>query len=169
MDETIERSLRRRAMDCLARKPMTRRELVERLSPLADSAPHAVDDVLDELEGEGYVDDAKLAGEYLLARSERLGHGRRRMLDELIRRGVDRAVAERAWSRLEGEGLLDDGSSLERRVDRAVAGASIDAREYRRLFNKFVRAGFGASEVGAALRPHLDAGSAGEWNDDDCC
>ena len=31
MDESIERSLRRRAMDCLARKPMTRHELGERL------------------------------------------------------------------------------------------------------------------------------------------
>lgn len=157
-------------MECLSRKPMTRHELSERLKNVGAPQASEIDAVLDALEGEGYVDDARLAGDFLLARAERLGYGRRRLLDELLRRGVDRATAERTWSRLEADGLLDDSASLELRVARAIGPSGrIDARAYRRLFGKFVRAGFGASEVGSALRPHLQSDGNEDWNEDDLC
>jgi len=78
---------RRRAMDLLARREHSRRELERKLA--ARSFDEAlVRDVLDELEREGLLSAERFAQSFIEARYAR-GQGPRRIGRELAQRGVD--------------------------------------------------------------------------------
>ncbi len=141
-----------RALDLVSRRPLTRAELLRKLAfegyPAGDR-----EEAVARLAASGLLDDARLASHFLLTRSERLGHGRERLLAELVRRGVEREVAERAWAEAVGAGDLDPGAGLAREVERrAIAqGGRLDEKRYARVYNALLRAGFEPEKVEAAL------------------
>jgi len=139
----------------LARRPLTGQELRSRLERRGHTLD-AIEAALDRLVGDGHVDDGALALEFILLRSARLGHGRRRLLSDLERRGVDRAEAARAWQRaVEMEGLDPEEPLHKRvRVELERCGGRLDLRAYRRVYNSLLRAGFDAEAATRTLSPH---------------
>lgn len=93
MDESVS-VLRRRAMDLLARREHSRRELRGKLLARSDAGVR-VDEVLDRLEQEGLLSDRRFAEAFVRSRVGR-GHGPLRIRQELRQRGVDEAVVEQA-------------------------------------------------------------------------
>jgi regulatory protein len=150
-DETREAPAGRDALALLARRPRTARELRDGLLGRGHDAA-AVEQVVAALERSGHIDDVRLAAHWVVTRATRLGHGPRRLVESLVRRGVDRDVARVAWDRAVEQGDLDPAALIRRQIRRRVGAArSIDRRTYGRVYNALLRAGFGAAAVEAEL------------------
>jgi regulatory protein len=157
------------AMSLLARRPLGEAELRRRLET-AGHDPQACDAACRRLRDDGYLNDARLAEEYIVARSARLGHGPERLISELVRRGLDEDVVAAAWQRLVERGDLDPRELLRAELRRRLApyGSKLDRRAYARVYNTLLRSGFPADDVSEALRPHRPntppGGRSAEWD-----
>ena len=142
----------REALRLLGIRPLTVAELRQRLEARGH-APDAIDEVAERVERQGYVDDAELARNYIVSRALRLGHGPRRLIEDLVRRGVARDTARAAWACAVDRGDLDCEALLRRELERRLgpAPAELDPRNQRRVYNALLRAGFEASAVHRAL------------------
>lgn len=98
------------AVKLLARRAHFRRELEVKLRRRSHE-DDAVEDALDRLEEQGYLDDAEASRAWLRPRLERGGWGRARLLAELTSRGVDHGVASAILDEL----LPDDDLEAARR------------------------------------------------------
>jgi regulatory protein len=154
----------RSALPLLARKPLTGAELTDALSERGLEAG-AVEQAVERLREEGYIDDRKLALHYILARSERLGHGASRLLRELERRGVEKETARSAWDEAVLEHGLAEDELLRREVRRRVdrSGGRLDLAGFRRVYNALLRAGFDPHAVRSELE---EFSSFSELSDD---
>jgi regulatory protein len=139
----------------LARRPLTRAELVSRLRARGYDET-ALDEVLERLEKMGYVDDLALSLDYIVTRANRLGHSHHKLLLDLERRGVDRTVARNAWNRALEQGDVHPVKILRSRVSKELArsGGALDRKAYRRVYNALLRAGFDAASVVDELSQH---------------
>jgi regulatory protein len=142
----------------LARRPLTEAELCRGLAALGH-AERSVKEACRRLRSSGYIDDLELAVDFILTRSRRLGHGPSRLLDELVRRGVARPVAESALGRVVERGELDPREQLREQIRRRRRGrvGRLAPGEYARVYNALLRAGFEADAVRQELDPQLAA------------
>ncbi len=146
-------ALRASALRMLALREHARGELERKLARPRGSwdapDPQLLRQVLDELQAQGLLDEARFA--QVLARRVARRHGRARVLGELRRHGLDETLIARAA----GEALAE----LEPESDRALrlllrhhprppADAAQRARQMRFLQAR----GFGADAIRAALR-----------------
>ena len=83
---------RRRAMDFLARREHSRWELRHKVTA-AGATGNLADEVLDALEAEGLLDDARFVESFVAARAVK-GQGPVRISQELDRRGVAEPLIE---------------------------------------------------------------------------
>jgi regulatory protein len=83
------------ALDLLARKSWTRRDLAARLRRRG-APPDVADAVVAELEGRGYVDDRAFAAAWAESRARSRSFGRQRLQEELRARGVARPLVDAA-------------------------------------------------------------------------
>jgi regulatory protein len=127
----------------LARRPLSRVEVRTRLERRGHG-PDEIEAACERLGELGYLDDADLAFDFILARSTRLSHGPEKLVDALCRRGVERVVAEAALQRARAEGELCDADLLRRRLRRHLREPEgpLDRRDYARVYNALRRAGF---------------------------
>jgi regulatory protein len=141
--KSADRSAYAGALPLLARKPLTRAELRAALIGRGHAAGE-VEDAIDRLGGDGYLDDRKLALHYILARSERLGHAPARLIRELEERGVAAGTALSAWQEAVDDHGLDEEQLLRREARRRIArcGGRLDVSSYRRVYNALLRAGY---------------------------
>ena len=84
-----------RAMNMLAFRARSRTELKRQLIQKGEEPPR-VDQVLERLERAGYLDDADFARQFARAKALGAGMSRRRVQQELARKGVEREVANSA-------------------------------------------------------------------------
>jgi regulatory protein len=83
------------ALELLARKPWTRRDLARRLRRRGASVDMA-EAVVADLEARGYIDDRAFAVTWAEVRARERAIGRERLREELLVRGVARPLAETA-------------------------------------------------------------------------
>jgi regulatory protein len=143
------------ALRLLRLKPRTVTELRDALLA-SGHAVEAVEEIVARFAEAGYLDDLRLADHYIVTRADRKGHGRERILSELVRRGVDPAVARRAWDRVVADSRIDPDAALEREVRKRLATARLplDERGYVRMYNALLRAGFEPGAIESALEPY---------------
>lgn len=155
-----------RALDLLAVRARSTVELRRRLARL-DASPDDVDWVEARLRGQGYLDDASFARQY--ARSRILGGGvaRRRIQDELYRRGVQREVALEAIDAALADTQLDEFAAARAAAERRARSLeSLDpAVARRRLYGFLARRGYEPGVVSRVVREVL--GSSGAANIDE--
>jgi len=157
-DRCVE-SARGEALVLLSRRPLSERELRDGLLERGHAAA-VVEAVIEALRRVGHVDDRRLALHYVQTRSARLGHGPRRLIGALVRRGVDEACARAAWDAAVRDGDVDPVELIRRQLRRRVGPTGqLDRAGYRRVYNALLRAGFTTEEVReelASLRHGLD-------------
>lgn len=143
--------LREKALGLIARRPMSRRELVERLTrPPRDakSPPVPLEEaeaVADRLEELGYLDDRAYARQ-VAEQARGKGYGARRIRDELYRRGVPREFWEEAL-----EDLPSPQNAIDAFVQKRLAGWDGDQRALKRVADALARRGYGWEEIRDAL------------------
>lgn len=120
------------------------REEVRRKLTRGGFAPEAVDSALARLEELGYVNDREYAERYA---SIRLGrrYGPRRVVQELLRRGIPQAMAEEAVTnaRVEGEVERQAYEAAARRA-RRLSSETDERKRSKKLYDFLVRRGFDA-------------------------
>jgi len=148
------------ALRFLARRPLTEAEVRARLTRKGFAEPQ-VDAATARCRELGYLNDASLALDFIVARANRLGHGRLRLLRDLERRGVDRSVARRAMETAIDEASVSYPDLLRQQVKTRVdaAGGRLEPRSYRRVYNALLRRGFETSAIVSALDPFYDPGT----------
>jgi regulatory protein len=162
MTETSKprRSTYERALDMLEARARAvtelRRLLIKKGEPVAE-----VDAAIERLRGSGVLDDANFA--YQLTRSKALGAGfsRRRIQQELAKRGVAREVSDQAIERVFDEEGVETDASIERIARKKLRMlANVDApTRKRRLYGFLARRGYDSDDIARALRLVLaDAG-----------
>ncbi len=90
-------SLKGRALAYLARREHSRAELTRKLKPYAECSD-ALEALLDELVGAGWLSDQRFAESLVHRRANRFGA--RRLLDELKQHALDEALLERVDQQL---------------------------------------------------------------------
>lgn len=159
--------LNERAVEILSARPMSRKELVDKLtapkprkkrgegqpepSPEALEAERealrtAADGVADRFEELGLLNDEEYARTVVRHYSAK-GFGIRRIRDELYRRGVPRGFWDRALSELE-----TNDSSLDELVRKKLRGAEPTRENLKKVSDYLARRGFGWEEISSALR-----------------
>lgn len=141
------------AVKLLARRALTRRELVERLRARGH-APDDADDAVLRLEARGAVDDRELARAWIAGRGGTRGGDR--LVAELTARGVDTEVARAAWSAFRSEPAFDPAAAVARTVLRRLGPppGRADRGRLARVYNALLSEGFEPGAIAAALRPY---------------
>lgn len=138
-----------RAVQALARRDRSERELRQSLRPRAASA-EALDSVIARLRDHGYLDEARFAASRAAYQAEVNRHGAERALRDLRARGVSAPLAARAVAesyRGRGEAALLRAYLRKKRLT-----APRDPRHAAQLFRRLRLAGFSAPACAAALR-----------------
>jgi regulatory protein len=152
-DPARKRSTYDRALDMLEARARgvaeLRRLLLRKGEPEAD-----VDAAIERLRANGLLDDANFARQ--LTRSKALGAGlsRRRIAQELAKRGLDRAVSSEAIEDVFESEEVDEAASLERvaRKKLRTMGNLDDATRRRRLFGFLARRGYESDDIQRVVR-----------------
>ena len=164
--------LNARAVELLSARPMSRQELVDKLSAPArrrrkpgEDAPESDPEALaqerdhlrrgaekaaDRLEELGLLNDGEYARAVVRHYSSK-GYGVRKLRDELYRRGVPRELWEDALGELE-----PDTSGIDRLLTQKLRGAEPTRENLKRASDYLARRGFGWEEISAAIERYRD-------------
>ncbi len=141
-------------MGKLTAQARTRHELAETLKQ-RNIPEGAAEKVLNRMEEVGLVDDAEFARSWVASRQRRRRLSKRALSVELVRKGVDRDLADAALEQVESE----DEYAAARDLGRSKA-ASLDgldrAVQYRRLAGALARRGFNAEVSRQVISELLD-------------
>lgn len=170
--------LNERAVELLSARPMSRKELVDKLcapsrrrsktgAPETETEPdpealarqreelrQAAETAADRLVDLGLLNDEEYA-KAVVRHYGGKGYGPRKLRDELYRRGVPREFWEAALDELEM-----DRDGLDRLVRQKMKGAEPTRENLKKVSDYLARRGFGWEEVSAALRRY-----GAEWED----
>jgi regulatory protein len=148
-DQTVKRA-KQQAYRLLSYRSRTAGELRDRLRQKGFGLT-LIDEVLHQLEGEGYVNDRKFAGDWARYRLQAKPIGRRRLALELQRRGLDRALIEEVLREVYSE---FDEVTLARQVAQKrlrVAGSLQTQNERQRIVRYLAGQGFDSHVIRSAL------------------
>ena len=141
-----------RSLDMLARAPRSVRDLRRRL--LLKGEPEGdVDAAIERLTAVGLLDDAAYARAFVRAKVSSQGLSRRRLQQELAKRGVARDIADAAIVEVLHDDNVDETANIDRvarKKLRMLSGLDEDTQR-RRLFAFLARRGYEVDDVRAAV------------------
>src|SRR5688572_20057980 len=141
-----------RALDMLARAPRSVRDLRRRLL-LKGEGEADVDAAVERLTAAGLLDDAAYARAFARSKVSSQGFSRRRLQQELAKRGVARDVADAAIAEVLHDEDVDEVANIERvarKKLRALHGLD-EATQRRRLYAFLGRRGYLVDDVRVVL------------------
>ena len=138
---------RQQALKILERRDVSRKMLLDKLTEKGISCADA-EEVADWLCGLGVVNDERYAG-LVVRHYAAKGYGRRRIRDELYRRGIDREL----W-----DAALDELPETDDAVDRLLSArlrGAVSPEALQRAQSYLLRRGYSWDEVCAATERYL--------------
>ena len=147
--------LKEKALNLLARKPQSRKELERKLGEWEAGEEEAAA-ICDRMEELGYLNDASYAGMIVRHYSAK-GYGDKKIRDELYRRGVPRDLWDEAL-----EQAADPGPAIDAFVTKKLAGKTADRKELQKVSAALARRGYSWSDISDALRRYGE--TAAEWD-----
>jgi regulatory protein len=137
-----------RALNLLALRARSARELRRALVRKGEP-PHQVDAAIARLEAAGFLDDGAFARQFARSKAVGAGMSRRRIQQELGRRGVARAVGDEAVAIVFEEEQLDERAVVEnaaRKKLRSLKKLDAETRK-RRLYAFLARRGYERDDI----------------------
>ena len=134
-----------KALELLARKPQSRRELEKKLTQWG-AEEDEVQTVCDRMEQLGYLNDAEYAARVVRHYSAK-GFGPGKLRDELYRRGVPRDLWQEAMDQAE-----DPAQSIDAFVAKKLAGKTADRQTLKKVSDALARRGYRWPDINDALR-----------------
>jgi len=165
VDERIEAALARetsiittydRALNMIALRARSAAELRRLLLRKGEPAEY-VEIAVERLQRAGFLDDASFARQFARAKALGSGLSRRRLQQELARRGVARDIADSAIAEVFSEEHIDEGDTLERVARKKLKSLSrLDTQvQRRRLYSFLARRGYDSDDIARTLRAVL--------------
>ena len=147
-----------RALNMLAargRSSVELRRLLVRKGEPADS----VDIAIERLVSVGFLDDAAFARQFARSKGVSGGLSRRRLQQELGRRGVSRETGTEAIETVFVEEAVDEEAAIERVARKKLRSLSSldDATKRRRLYSFLARRGYDSDDIGRVTRQLLES------------
>lgn len=153
-EKALKTTLRRSAMDYLARREHSRAELYEKLLRKYPEHEDPISPVLDQLEHDNLLSDERFAEAYIRYRRNR-GFGPLLITQELRGKGVSNALLEIYLESHDPE-WRDSLIALIERKTRGKASIEGDMKARQKLFRFCLSRGFSADQIGRALRSDLE-------------
>ena len=149
---------KRVALRLLGLRPRSVQEMLRKLRERSHN-PSAAAEVVGRLEAQGLLDDAAFAEHFARVRSAK-GHGRGRLLTDLLARGVERRVAERAIDSVLEEEAVDELEVARQLALKRIGQMKGLPREvvFRRVVAHLARRGYRGREVVEAVTEALRDG-----------
>lgn len=141
--------LREKTLDLLARKPMSRKELEDKLAQW-EAGEEEILTICDRMEDLGYLNDAAYAQRVVRHYSAK-GFGEKKLRDELYRRGVPRQLWDEALAEVD-----DPADNIDAFVEKKLAGKNVDRKELKKVSDALARRGFSWNDISSALRRYED-------------
>jgi regulatory protein len=141
-----------RALTMLALRARSARELRRQLARKGEPADQ-VDVVIARLQENGFLDDGAFARQFARAKAVGAGMSRRRIQQELGRRGVAREIGDSAITDVFDEEQLDEAAVVEqaaRKKLRSLKSLDVETRK-RRLFAFLARRGYDLDDIKRAV------------------
>ncbi len=141
------------ATGALARRMRTERELrtiLHRRSEPGEAGERDIDAVLERLRQLNYLSDTRFAATYTRLRKEDQKLGRRRVEQDLMVKGVPRAVVEKQVGEAYAE--VDELKLAREYVERKRMMRPDGQKEQARIMGRLLRAGFSSGTVWKLLR-----------------
>jgi regulatory protein len=141
-----------RSLDMLARAPRSVRDLRRRLL-LKGETEADVAAAIQRLTGAGLLDDAAYARAFVRSKVSSQGFSRRRLQQELAKRGVARDVADAAIIEVLHDDEVDEAANIERaalKKLRTLHGLDEETQR-RRLYGYLARRGYDVGDVRAVV------------------
>lgn len=146
LNDSAHRSgLKDKALNALAARPLSRKELLDKLREKEASDDEAVE-IADWLEGLGLLNDAEYA-KTLAQHYAAKGYGPYKIKDELYRRGVPKSLWDAALEELE-----TPEEAIDALLRQKLKTQNPDRKELKRASNALARRGYSWSDISAALR-----------------
>ncbi len=143
----VEKSgLREKALGLIATRPLSRRELLKKLTAENDENTQAASEIADWLEDLGYLNDAEYA-KTVARHYAAKGYGEKKIRDELWRRGVPREYWDTA-----AEAAPPPGDGVDAFLRQKLRGKAPDEKDLKRLSAALARRGYGWSDIKEGLR-----------------
>jgi regulatory protein len=149
----VKRSTYERALDMLEARARGVTELRRLLIKKGEPEPE-VDAAIERLKASGVLDDANFARQLTRSKAIGAGQSRRRIGQELARRGVAREVSNEAIEEVFEEEGVDEGASIERvaRKKLRMLTKVDDATRRRRLYAFLARRGYDHDDISRVLQ-----------------
>ena len=148
MEELSFIKAREEAMHYLGFKSRTEKEVREKLH--GEYRDDIIDRVVELLKGYKLIDDEEYARLYVTDCLKLKGWGKRRILDELAKRGINRDKAEKYLDETE-DIMLEKAKKL---LEKRIGDKKVDMKDYKKHFYFFVRRGFDFSTAKEALKKY---------------
>jgi regulatory protein len=147
-----------RALNILAARARSAAELRRLLIRKGEPADQ-VDVAIDRLRSVGFLDDAAFARQFTRSKAVGAGVSRRRVQQELAKRGVARDVSDDAIEDVFTEEEIDESASIERVARKKLRTlAKLDPTvQRRRLYGFLARRGYDGDDIARVLRTVLTA------------
>ena len=140
-----ERALREKALNALTDRPMSRKELTDRLKSW-EAGQEEAEGVADWLEGLGLLNDEENA-KSLVRHYAAKGYGPYKLRDELYRRGIPKPYWEDALQEAE-----DPAEIIDALLRRRLGGGAADQKALKRASDALARRGYSWGDIHAGLR-----------------
>lgn len=153
-NEVLPKRAKLRAMNLLKGREYTTSQLHDKLK--AGGYPEEIiQAALDYVAGYHYTDDLRYAVEYIAGHEN--SRSRRRIEQDLLRKGIDRETLEQAWREWEEQGGSQDEEAMIRALlaKRKYDPQSADRKEQQRLYSFLLRQGFSGEQIRKAVTIQL--------------
>ena len=150
MSDAPQDALKKRALALLGRRAMSRRELVDKLAEKGEDA-EAAEIVADWLEEMRFLNDADYAAQVVEHYGAK-GYGRRRVEQELWRRGVPKDLWDAAL-----EALPEGTEELDRYLAQKLRGTLPDRKEEKRAADALLRRGYNWEQIAAGIERYKES------------
>jgi regulatory protein len=143
----FKNSLRNSAYYYLERGDKTRKELEDRMKRKVNIPPDLIPGILDELERDGYIDDARYAQNFIYSRTEYRKQGKSVIRMDLMRKGVDREIIDFALEGWDTEEEAERAQELIAKKIRTTRGMDRTKRN-QQIIGMLARKGYGGNVFG---------------------
>ena len=153
-EKTLRTTLRRAAMDLLARREHSRVELHDKLKRKYAEHDSLIPEILDQLEQDNLLSDDRFTEAYVRYRQNR-GFGPLLIAQELRNKGISNALMH-AHLQADDEQWQAHLNELIMRKSKHAVLSQLDMKARQKLFRFCLSRGFSSDQIGRALRSNLE-------------
>ena len=150
MEQVLPKRAKLRTMNLLKSREYTTKQLYDKLKS-GDYPEEIIKEALDYVGRFHYTDDLRYAVSYISGHETT--RSRRRIEQDLLNRGIERATLEQAWQEWESQGGVQDEQAMIEELlrKRGYDPKSADRKEMQRMGAFLMRRGFSGENVRKAL------------------